>query len=650
MSQTRHTNTTTAFRHVMDNVLSNGTANPRFEMFFQAVGVTTTTDLLRLSIEDLNHEYHVPIPNAADPNDPYDDAMTHHMIKLLPAERNKLLDLIKFYNGHDNRSAATWFTMTYHSFEEWRDMLSTTDYPTPAPTTTTTTSGTPPMDHTLDTFLKGSKCSITEYDAFKQEYAWPQWKRKLISMAATHNVDNVLIPDYTPDENSPTEVTLFEAQQSFMFGVFNYKLETAYGCLLLKEHQNDRNAQMIFAKLCLHYDCGTAAALRARQLEQYLSNLHLDNSWNKTCQSFLMHFRTNLFDLDEVREEPVSEVTKVAWLRAAMLQHERLSYTMNTYTTMYQAVHNGDTPSFDTFFQFLLDRAKEVDDLVSQQQRQQRQNHNSNQQRHGRAQNNQNRNNSNNNRQNTNKVSTRLPDDVWAKMTPDQCRQHIYKNNNRSRNRSNNNRSNTNSNSHANSTTQVNTAQTQAPSPATVPPSDATTSTNTTIATMNTTPTIRTILSNRSTTVHPTTAPIDTISFNGLNYRQINTTKLHYRLSNHHIHTDIHGSLLDGGANGGMCGTDVTILEYTDNSADVTGIADQTLTNLPIVTAAGFIETMRGPIIGIFHQYAHNTAGRTIHSLGQLRSFGLDICDKSRLLNGQQQITTPDGYTIPLAI
>ena len=64
------------------------------------------------------------------------------------------------------------------------------------------------------------------------------------------------------------------------------------------------------------------------------------------------------------------------------------------------------------------------------------------------------------------------------------------------------------------------------------------------------------------------------------------------------------GSLMDSGANGGMAGDDVLITAY--DRAQVTGIAGNRLDDLRIVTAAGFIESTEGPVIGIFHQYAHH--------------------------------------------
>ena len=84
--------------------------------------------------------------------------------------------------------------------------------------------------------------------------------------------------------------------------------------------------------------------------------------------------------------------------------------------------------------------------------------------------------------------------------------------------------------------------------------------------------------------------------------------------------------------------------------ADVNGFGDHAVQNLRIVTAAACIETTKGTIIGIFHQYAHLGTGKTIHSTNQMRRFGLSICDLPRLMEVNSCIYHPDGCIIPLKI
>jgi hypothetical protein len=81
------------------------------------------------------------------------------------------------------------------------------------------------------------------------------------------------------------------------------------------------------------------------------------------------------------------------------------------------------------------------------------------------------------------------------------------------------------------------------------------------------------------------------------------------------------GSLIDGGANGGLIGSDVVVLAETFLTADVTGLANNTLQKVSVCTVADLIQTQHGPIIGVFHQYSHHGTGKNIHSVSQLRDF-----------------------------
>ena len=143
------------------------------------------------------------------------------------------------------------------------------------------------------------------------------------------------------------------------------------------------------------------------------------------------------------------------------------------------------------------------------------------------------------------------------------------------------------------------------------------------------------------------------ITINGVTYtRQVQSTYL-YRVHESDSLLSHTGALIDGGANGGLIGSDARILE-TDlvATADVMGVTDDILSSLPLVQAAAKIETVHdGPIIGIFSSYAQRgDGGHTIHSKGQLESFGLIVDDKSSTLGGSQCIITNEGYVVPLHI
>ena len=108
--------------------------------------------------------------------------------------------------------------------------------------------------------------------------------------------------------------------------------------------------------------------------------------------------------------------------------------------------------------------------------------------------------------------------------------------------------------------------------------------------------------------------------------------------------------MIDRGANGGLAGADMMVLEITHRKINIVGIDDHELTGLNVVTAAALLDTQKGPIIGIFHEYVHLGKGRSIHAAEQMEWFNCMVDDRSKVVHGAQRIETSDGYVIPLSI
>ena len=69
-----------------------------------------------------------------------------------------------------------------------------------------------------------------------------------------------------------------------------------------------------------------------------------------------------------------------------------------------------------------------------------------------------------------------------------------------------------------------------------------------------------------------------------------------------------------------------------------------------MVTAATLLDTQKGPIIGVFHEYAHHGKGKSIHAAGHMEWFNCKVDDRSQHVGGTQSIQTSEGYVIPLFI
>ena len=171
---------------------------------------------------------------------------------------------------------------------------------------------------------------------------------------------------------------------------------------------------------------------------------------------------------------------------------------------------------------------------------------------------------------------------------------------------------------------------------------------------------IRSVL---STTVKPGSAEKPRVSFSdpnilskldnkvtiidGNKYLKINVT---YHISMHE-NSSHQSSLLDRGANGGVCGADMTVIGHTGRYINLRGLDNHEVNELEIVSCAAVTTSQQGPVLLVFHQYANYGKGKSIHSSGQLEHYGNYVNDKSRKIQGGRQlIKTLDGYLFPLQI
>lgn len=117
----------------------------------------------------------------------------------------------------------------------------------------------------------------------------------------------------------------------------------------------------------------------------------------------------------------------------------------------------------------------------------------------------------------------------------------------------------------------------------------------------------------------------------GKRFREFNTANILYCLSHDR---ERRGALVDRGANGGICGSDVRVINKTGRMVDFQVIDNHQVVDIPIVTAGAVVSTQRGPVILILNQYAYIGNGKTIHSCGQMEMFGHDVNDKSMKVTG----------------
>jgi len=145
---------------------------------------------------------------------------------------------------------------------------------------------------------------------------------------------------------------------------------------------------------------------------------------------------------------------------------------------------------------------------------------------------------------------------------------------------------------------------------------------------------LRQLLANTHRTapaVAPTTSDSRTVVIDGKRYIKTNNHRIQYQFSEAAgiSHRKGISALVDRGTNGGLAGEDVRVLEHTLCQADISRINNHTMVGLPIVTAAGVVNTHVGPVCVIPHQYALLGNGKSIHISVQMECHDIVVNERS---------------------
>ena len=105
------------------------------------------------------------------------------------------------------------------------------------------------------------------------------------------------------------------------------------------------------------------------------------------------------------------------------------------------------------------------------------------------------------------------------------------------------------------------------------------------------------------------------ITLNATQYRYVSNFNISYC---HSYGFTNKGPFVDCSANGGLCGTNIRIIEKTGRSVDIQGIHNPQITDVPIITAGAVVHIQFGSVIIILNQYAYTGNGKPSISLESL--------------------------------
>ena len=511
----------------------------------------------------------------------------------------------------------------------------------------------------LNNFKKGTKRDASVYPIFKNHKYYDTFQRSFLANLKAQGLFDVADPDHDPENGDMYEKELFKGKQSFVYSVLVNSLQTEKGKELVKEFEGD--ARSIILKLHHYHTKSNVAQHDIITLTTDITNLTLNDSWKGTVRQFLSHFKEKLrlFDSIVPVSDQLPETTRITFLQRAVQQNHDLRQIHVMDSVWRFKTDSTDVLTFDTYYNLLWDAAHQYDlhQVKKGTQRKaffSQQEEISDDDEYANAE---------------EQFSTDpepeehspytvyqssfhqkmpqksfLPRNIWETLS-ENTKQMIIEHNKKVK-------LNNPTPYPSGSKTKPNpTLGKPTPAPKQVhqhsqdepteePPSDTSTQTlvNKCLAESGIDPTdIQNVMS-------VSYGKMDISSHESSRQIQNHQRYVFARVnqSNHH--------LIDRGANGGLAGADMRVIHTTPRKINIVGIDDHELTCLKMVTAAALLDTQKGPIIGVFHEYAHLGKGRSIHAAGQMEWFNCQVDDRSKIVGGAQRIETSEGYVIPLSI
>jgi Reverse transcriptase (RNA-dependent DNA polymerase) len=695
------TTDTSIFSYILLEIL-RASEGSQISLSLSANGVEEIEELLRLSFDDIDElEYYAPGSRKASP------ILKGHRIRL----KSFLLWSQKLFTENENiaLSDEQWRSYTHDTFKVF---CRTPDVTVSAPVTMGNAPVRRIGDESrpsstgstaVANFKKGIKLDHTVYPLLKEQKHWNNWNRSVIAQGRAHDIGDIFNPEFVPA--SEEEKQLFDAKQSFAYSMLNRAVMTDVGKSIVREHEHDYDAQAVYSKLLKHAKLSTTAELSCDQLLGYLTTAKLDSRWRGTNEGFILHWKDQLRQLEDMRpkEQRMNDGLKRRMLEAAVTNVDSLR---NVKTIDNIRTASGDAPmSYENYATTLLSAAVQLDDVRGVTSTRSKTVVSSHEFVSNREEDwfdrgyvdaghsyymsyeppedhlplsinkfQQSKPNGNNSERTY--TSPRIPSEIWRKLPKES--QDILRGIDPT-----SSASPTSDTLHQRS---VNTHAIQSSSGVghrhdsdlgTSSPDDVffdattddthgeSTALLAHVTNRQSLPQsdIRRVLaasSQRSPpssgtpvkipqSIHGDQRDTDSITVNGTRYLRADTHRIKYFIRHGDVVSEKISSLVDRGANGGMAGSDVRVVEFSDRSVDICGINDHTLSNLRVATVAGVAQSHLGPVCLIMHQYAYHGKGKTIHSSIQIEHFGNEVNDKSiKVTGGKQRIITLDGYAIPL--
>ena len=679
----RNNNAAIAFRFVIEELINEEMDGPVAKSLLavnqEVADVRKVLSMTDEDIDDLHYFSPSPEDGTKKPASP---------TKKYIGKGNKgILRRLKCYEEYRSQRGdpifSDWSNVSGQEFDNYRVTTNNINVTTNAPpqffssnTRNTSASNYSPVEQ----FKRGIRRDMDHFDILKSKRDFKSWHSNILSISATQDVEEILDPNYIP---SLFDEPLFKEKQKYMYAVAVKIIKTDIGIEYVGAHEHDKDAQKVFSKVFHHYLHSRTADIDSSQQLKYITSAKFgSDSWNGTAVSFISHWKEQVRSYNKLVDpaDKLSQKFCHTMLKNAVYDTSQLRHVQDLADQL--KISSGRSQTYEEYCSLLVSAAISYDNVnkttASFNQGKRRiyqheigyeydyppseddeksyfnvnthiseiQAYKANFQK------------SKSNFDTSGHLPMSIYEDMddrsrsgWRQVAP-QIRKKIVQSMSTSKtpykppSLPNNNPTFKNdrkinlheitlhdllANYHLSDDNYVKQDEQLEDNNTDITSMTETTDGNNdqlliqavktnkppNLAKAQSSPAdIRNILSNPSTSK-----------------RAANVSEILYRVRAHD--TSSNASLVDRGANGGIAGNDVKIIERLNRRVDVQGIDNHQMNDIPIVTAGGVTNTQKGDVIVILHQYAYVGKGTSIHSSAQIEAYNNHVDDRTIKAGGK---------------
>ena len=143
-----------------------------------------------------------------------------------------------------------------------------------------------------------------------------------------------------------------------MFSVFNAKLQTDMGKMIVRRHLDTTDAQSVWRELHEHMRISSKGASEKRRLTHYVTNTVLDDNFKGSIEQFVLHFNEQFRQLDEILDESekLPPTVKLILLQTAVrsINNLRIVETLDELQSTTHGHGSFTSLSYQTYYDLLI--------------------------------------------------------------------------------------------------------------------------------------------------------------------------------------------------------------------------------------------------------------------------------------------------------